>query len=78
MVGGSEYEETANKRLKPLLLELVTLFLELKTYFPHRETVKNSAKLDLNHSYQQLELDEDTQELLTVNTPRGLYQPTIL
>ena len=35
-------------------------------------------KLDLSHAYQQLELDEDTQELLTVNTPWGLYQFTRL
>ena len=36
------------------------------------------SKLDLSHAYQQLKLDKPTQELLTVNTHRGLYQPTRL
>ena len=33
------------------------------------------SKLDLTQAYQQLELDEATQELLTISTHRGLYQP---
>ena len=36
------------------------------------------SKLNLSHACQQLELDEEPQELLTVNTHRGLYQPTRL
>ena len=33
------------------------------------------SKLDLSQAYQQLEVDEETQELLTISTHRGLYQP---
>ena len=36
------------------------------------------SKLDLSQAYQQLQLEEQTQELLTINTHCGLYQPTHL
>lgn len=41
-------------------------------------TLKNGekfSKLDLSHDYQQLELDEKTQELFTTNSHSGLYHP---
>ena len=34
------------------------------------------TKLDLTHAYQQLELDEHAQEVLTINTHRCLYRYT--
>jgi len=32
------------------------------------------SKLDLSQAYQQLVVDEATQELLTINTHRGLFK----
>lgn len=33
------------------------------------------SKIDLSHAYQQLEVDEKTQEMLTLSTHKGLFQP---
>ena len=33
------------------------------------------SKIDLSQAYQQVELDDSSKELLTVNTHRGLYRP---
>ena len=56
---------------------ITTLFQKRKTFLQHWKGGKFS-KLDLSHAYQQLQLDEDSQELLTINTHRWLYQPTQL
>ena len=33
--------------------------------------------LDLSHSYQQLLLHQDSRELLTINTHKGLFRPNM-
>ena len=33
------------------------------------------SKIDLSQAYQQLKLSEESRELLTINTHKGLYQP---
>ena len=39
---------------------------------------KRFSKSDLSHAYQQLLLHKDSKELLTVNTYKGLFQPSRL
>ena len=39
---------------------------------------KKFSKLDLAGAYQQLVLDEQSREILTINTHKGLFQPTRL
>ena len=36
------------------------------------------TKLDLSQAYQQLLLDEQSSDYLTINTHKGLFQPTSL
>ena len=36
------------------------------------------SKLDLSRAYQQIVLDKDSREYVTINTHKGLYRPTRL
>ncbi|XP_046548470.1 uncharacterized protein K02A2.6-like [Haliotis rubra] len=57
-------------------------FLQVETYpIPKVEELlanlnggEEFTKLDLKHAYQQLELDEKSRRLTTINTSKGLYQ----
>ncbi len=65
-----DYETTLNK------------YLKVETYpIPKVEELlaelnggKEFTKLDLKHAYQQLQLDEKSRKLTTINTTEGLYQ----
>ena len=69
-----DYKVTGNK------------FAEMDCYpLPRIEDLYNKlaggqyySKLDLSTAYLQLPLDEDSQKLTTVNTPKGLYNYTRL
>lgn len=39
---------------------------------------KKFSKIDLTQAYNQMEVDEATRELMTINTQKGLYQYTRL
>ena len=39
---------------------------------------KQFTKIDLTHAYQQMNLEESSRELVTVNTHKGLYHYTRL
>ena len=46
--------------------------------YPIPKTEDIFSKLDLSQAYQQLILSQNSRELLTINTHKGLFQPTRL
>ena len=65
-----DYKVTVNKALWKEVYPLPTpddLFTKLKAGV-------HFAKLDLSHAYQQVEFDEESQELLVLNTHQGLLR----
>ena len=42
--------------------------------FPTLSGGKIFSKIDLSHAYQQVELDDNSQKCLTINTHKGLYR----
>ena len=65
-----DYKVTVNKSLHKEVYSLPTpdnLFTKL-------EGGVRFAKLDLSHAYQQVELDEESEELLVLNTHQGLLR----
>ena len=65
-----DYKVTNNKAAKvdsyplPRIEDLFSTLGKEKTY----------TKLDLAHAYQQIELDDKSKELATINTQKGLYR----
>ena len=55
-----------------------TPYPELKSCSQQFPVAKSFSKLDLSHAYLQLQLDESSQEYVTINTHRGLYRYTRL
>ena len=64
---------------------MVTIKLPLIQPLPNPEELfvalsggKKFSKLDLSRAYQQILLDEQSREYVTINTHKGLYRPTRL
>nr|XP_037275197.1 uncharacterized protein K02A2.6-like [Rhipicephalus microplus] len=51
---------------------------KIEEHFARLRGGKKFSMLDLQDAYQQVPLDEECQELVTINTPKGLYQFTRL
>ena len=47
---------------------------KIENLFAVLEGGQTFTKLDLAHAYQQIELDEDSKDLVTMNTHKGLYR----
>ena len=69
-----DFKRTVNKSTRTEVYPLPRIE-ELFTCLSGGQTF---TTLDLSHAYLQLELEEDSQELVTINTHKGLYKYTRL
>lgn len=69
-----DYKHTVNPLLDTTQYPLPT---EEECFYPLRGG-KKFTKLDIRQAYNQIKLGDDARELLTLNTPLGLLQPTRL
>ena len=64
-----DYKLTVNKVAEPDTYPIP----KIEDLFAALEGGQTFTKLDLAHAYQQIELDEDSKDLVTINTHKGLY-----
>ena len=69
-----DYKVTINQNIEKKVYPLPTA----EDLFTKLAGGKIFSKLDMSQAYQQLLLDDDSEKLLVVNTPRGLFQYTRL
>ena len=67
-----DYKATVNPSLLPDCYPLP----RVEELFTKLTGGKTFSKLDLSNAYQQLELDDESRELTTINSTKGLYQFT--
>ena len=64
-----DYKVTINQCIEKKVYPLPTV----EVFFTQIAGGQVFSKLDLSQVYQQLPLDENSKNLLVVNTPKGLY-----
>ena len=69
-----DYKSTVNPQLDAKQYPLPT---EEECFYPMRGG-KKFTRLDIRQAYNQVELSEEAKDLLTLNTPLGLFRPTRL
>ena len=65
-----DYRQTVNKHAKTEIYPLP----RIEELFTTLSGGQSFTTLDLSHAYLQLELEEESQELVTINTHKGLYK----
>ena len=65
-----DFKATVNPSLNPKEYPMPTA----EEIFANLQGGQKFSKLDLNGAYLQIELDDESKELVTINTPLGLYR----